>query len=104
MAGQGQKAPESLAAILAPGRLEHAAQRAVRDYLHAAQELPWRLAHVPQKFHRDETARVAGFAAAASATFRNLATVAPDRAERALARMGVRRGQRAPFEPIPGRH
>lgn len=91
----------TLHSLLAEGRLERQAQRAIRDCLYAAQQLPWRLTVVPPRFHPAERQRVAGFAVAARESFQRLDVSSPVRAAQTLARLGVRRGKRVPFEPAP---
>jgi hypothetical protein len=100
MQNQVATAP-TLQNVLAPGRLERTAQRAIRDYLYAAQQLPWRLTVVPRRFHPAEQQRVAGFAGAATESFQRLEQSLPARAALTLARLGVQRGKRNPFEPAP---
>ncbi|MBP7252469.1 MAG: hypothetical protein KBA75_03175 [Alphaproteobacteria bacterium] len=90
----------SLQNLLAPARVERQAQRAIRDYLYAAQRLPWRLTHVPQEFHPAEKQRVAGFADAAAQCLQTLEKTTPERALVMLARIGVRRGKSALFELV----
>ncbi len=101
MVGQNQTTGAvTLHSLLAEGRLERRAQRAIRDYLYAAQQLPWRLTVVPPRFHPAERQRVAGFADAAQQCFQILAKTAPERAPVILSRLGARRGKSAPFEPV----
>ncbi len=90
----------SLQNLLAQGRLERQAQRAIRDYLYLQQQLPWRLTCVPQKFHRVEAERVTAFAEAATQCLQTLEKTTPERASLVLARIGVRRGRSASFEPV----